>query len=192
MASATAGAILYRRVVKPQLQLLELDVTTGEGERRVLACSALLGEHEGRVRAAGGARGARHGVENVVVARLARVVHREDRQPILVCEALERAHVAVVGRVRAVAAGRAHLLQGVDDHETGALVPLREIVQLVHESVGDAARVEREAEALARRVGEAPHAALDARERVLERQIEHAAPARGVAPEGPASAHGER
>ena len=37
---------------------------------------------------------------------------------------------------------------------------LRELIQLVHEPVGDAARVECEVEALARSVGEAPHAPL--------------------------------
>ena len=46
---------------------------------------------------------------------------------------------------------------------------LREITQLVDEPVGDALRVQREVQALARGLREVPHAALQARGRVFER-----------------------
>ena len=75
---------------------LELDVTAGDGQRRVLGCSVEVAEHHGAVGGAGDSVGAADGVEDVLVVHLAVVVDAQDGGPVGVGELLRGAHVRVV------------------------------------------------------------------------------------------------
>ena len=173
-------------------ELLVLHVAPRDVERRRAAAARLPAQHHGLIGAAHKAVRAADGVEHVAVAHLAGVVDRQKGDAPFVGERLERPHVLVVGGVDGLAARRAHGLERVDDDHLQVVVAVRELPELLHETVADALRLHHTAEVVVRLVAKMLEARLDAAERVLQAQVQHDPPLGGEAPEGLSEGHMER
>ena len=143
------------------LVLLEIDIASGDGQRRVLGCSVEVAEHHGAVGGAGNSVGAADGVENVLVSHLAVVVDAEDGGAVRVRELLQGAHIRIVRGVGHVASTLPDHLQGVDYHELGLRVCLEEALELGDQVVVDLARGIADMKPRAGLVRELPEPLLD-------------------------------
>ncbi|KRN56207.1 hypothetical protein IV72_GL000343 [Atopobium minutum] len=178
-------------VLKPQLQFLEPHVAPGYGKRRVGGAPVGPRQNPGAVGATRNSVGAGNRVHHVAVGLLARVVHGDEARRVFVGKLLQRAEVAVVGRIQAVAARPAHLLEGVHYHQAHIGVLVQEAADLLYQAFAQARRRVAQEEALACDVGKRPKALLHALVGVLKAQVEHAALLGGEAPERASRAHGQ-
>ena len=172
MCSAVCYHLPHILTVALQRQLPVLNVTTDTGELRLAAAAFVL--HQSKTGIDSPADGCRTGdaVEHIIGSFLSQMMDQQDGDTVGIRNPFQSGEVTVVVGVGVVVVGAADHLQRVDDDQHCVRMFGEECAELLLQTLADGSALRTEMDAVRRVLCDLEEAVLDAKDGVLQAEIE--------------------